>query len=79
MEELAIVTTEATEPEVEKTSRVKSFTVNHPRTAKVVGILAITGATLGAMSWWKAHNEDSETTEDNSAEDAPFDASSETA
>jgi hypothetical protein len=79
MEELAIVTTEDTTLEVEKTSRLKSFTVNHPRTAKVVGILAITGATLGAMSMWKARNENLESTEDESSEEVPFDASSETA
>jgi hypothetical protein len=78
MAELAIETPEPTELEVEKTSRLKSFTVNHPRTAKVVGFAAITAVTLGAISAWKARNEQSETTEDG-AEDVPFDASSLTA
>jgi hypothetical protein len=78
MEELAIVTSETTEPEVEKTSRFTSFTVNHPRTAKVVGIAAVTAATFGAMAMWKARQQESETTEE-SAEEVPFDASSKTA
>jgi hypothetical protein len=79
MEELAIVTSETTEPEVEKTSRFTSFTVNHPRTAKVVGIAAITAATFGAMAMWKARKENAESAEAESAEEVPFDASSKTA
>lgn len=41
---------EAVEPQVEKTSRFKSFTVNHPRTAKVVGIVALTAGVLGVVT-----------------------------
>lgn len=78
MAELAIETPEPTELEVQKTSRFESFNINHPRTAKVVGIAVITGATLGAMTMWKARKQESETTED-SVEDVPFDASSLTA
>lgn len=35
---------------VAKPSRFQSFTLNHPRTAKVVGLVAITTATLGVIS-----------------------------
>lgn len=79
MAELAIETPQAEEPEVEKTSRMKSFTVNHPRTAKVVGIAAVTAVTLGAVSAWKARKQESDSSEDtNTDEDPSFDASSET-
>lgn len=39
--------------EVEKPSRFRKFTVNHPRTAKVVSIAALTGAVLGAVAYVK--------------------------
>jgi len=46
MAELAVeTTTEAVEPQVEEKSRFKTFNVNHPRTAKVVGIAAVTALT----------------------------------
>jgi hypothetical protein len=80
MAEPAIETIElVVEPEVEETSRLKSFTVNHPRTAKVVGIVAVTAATLGAMSLWKARQEAKATETQDDENVVPFDASSETA
>ena len=78
MAEPKIETPEATEPQVEKTSRLKSFTVNHPRTAKVVGVIALTAATFAAISVVKNRRQAADTTEA-PASDVPFDASSETA
>lgn len=78
MAEPAIELSSDIETQVEKTSRLKSFTVNHPRTAKIVGIAAITAVTLGAVSAWKAHKQDVETTEAD-VEDVPFDTSSKAA
>lgn len=77
MAESPIETSKATEPQVEKTSRLKNFTVNHPRTAKVVGIVAVTVGTLGVISAVKARKQAANSTEAGTA-DAPFDASSET-
>ena len=34
-------TVQATEPQVEKKSRIKNFIATHPRTSKVIGVLAI--------------------------------------
>lgn len=69
--------TEAPEPVVVvKTSRLKNFKVNHPRTARVVGIAAITAATFGVLAW-RNNKKELDATED-STSDVPFDASSET-
>ena len=78
MAEPAIETPEAAEPQVEKTSRLKSFTLNHPRTAKVVGIVAVTAVTFGVIAKVQVRKQAVDTTEAG-AEDVPFDASSETA
>jgi len=81
MAELAVeTTTEAVEPQVEeKSSKFKTFTVNHPRTAKVVGIAAVTALTLGAVQMWKARNEDTSPSEEPDTDEAvSFDESSET-
>jgi len=66
MAELAVeTTTEAVEPQVEeKSSKFKTFTVNHPRTAKVVGIAAVTALTLGAVQAWKARKQDDTSSEE---------------
>ena len=69
----------AAEPVVEQTSRLKSFTVNHPRTAKVVGIAAITAVTLGAVQAWKTYKLESEETETLEGEVISIDDSSKTA
>jgi len=74
-----LVPTPEPEVEVEKTSRLKAFTVNHPRTAKVVGIVAITGATLGAIQLWKSRQEDDETETQDDENVVPFENSSKTA
>lgn len=79
MEELEVVTNNVSELEVEKKSRLQSFTVNHPRTAKVVGILAITGATLGAMTVWNNRKQISETIDEHTPVEVTFDVSSKTA
>lgn len=42
---------------VEEQSRLKSFTLNHPRTARVVGVVALTAATFGALQAWKSRKE----------------------
>lgn len=57
-------TAQAPEPTVEKTSRLRNFRSNHPRVAKVGGIIAITGATLGALAVWKGRQQVVEPTED---------------
>jgi len=46
---------DVTEPVVSELSALEHFTINHPRTAKVVGIAAITAVTLGGIAGWKAH------------------------
>jgi hypothetical protein len=56
MAESKIETTETPETivvTVEKPNRFRSFTVNHPRTAKVVSITALTAAVLGAVAYVK--------------------------
>lgn len=45
----------AKEAVVEQTSLLKTFTQNHPRAAKVVGITALTAATFAAISAWQAY------------------------
>lgn len=57
-------TVQAEEASVEKSSRLKNFRINHPRTAKVVGIVAITGATLGAVAVWKNRKQVAASVED---------------
>ena len=69
---------ETVETPVEKTSRFQSFTLNHPRTAKVVGIAAITAATLGAIQLWKNRQQDDNSMETDETDDS-FDTSSEIA
>jgi hypothetical protein len=60
--------------EVEKPSRLQSFKVNHPRTAKVVGIAAITAATFGAIAVWKNRRQIAQTVEDSAPEDENSDS-----
>lgn len=77
MAELATETTlEVVEPQNEKFS-LKSFTINHPRTAKVVGIAAVTALTLGAVQVWKARKQDA-SSEADTVEGTLIDESSET-
>jgi len=80
MAELAVeTTTEAVEPQVEEKSRFKTFNVNHPRTAKVVGIAAVTALTLGAVQAWKARKQDDTSSEEPDTDvTVSFDESSET-
>lgn len=63
-------------PVEEKPSRFKNFTLNHPRTAKVVAVVGITAATLGAIQVWKSRKQDPDLTEDDDS-DEPFETSSE--
>lgn len=70
-EPIVIDSSEVHETEVVKTSRLKNFRVNHPRTAKVVGIVAVTAATFGALAW-KNGKKDADTPEDSNL-DVPFD------
>lgn len=78
MAERAIEKLESIESEVEEqASRLKSFTVNHPGIAKVVGVAAITAATFGALTMWKARQESVPT--EGSEDVVLFDASSKTA
>jgi hypothetical protein len=60
---------------VEKTSRLKSFRINHPRTAKVTGIVAVTAVTLGAVTMWKNRKRVVDLTETSELEDS-FETSS---
>lgn len=79
MAELAVETPETVEPQVEETSRFKTFTINHPRTAKVVGIAAVTALTLGAVQMWKARKQETtESEEFDIDEEVSSDESSET-
>lgn len=71
---IEIVAETAEPPVEEQPNRFKAFTLNHPKTAKVVGIAAITVATLGAVQVWKNRKQDAEPTEDD-ASDEPFDTS----
>lgn len=72
---------EPTEAPVEeqKTSRFQNFNLNHPRTAKVVGVIALTAATLGAVQVWKNRAEKKAALEAEEADtsDDSFDTSSE--
>lgn len=77
MAEPPIETPVAAEPQVEKASRLKSFRVNHPRTARVVGIVAGTVAVLGVVNYVKNRKQAADSSEPGT-EDVPFDASSET-
>lgn len=53
----------AVSPVVKELSSLEAFTINHPRTAKVVGIVALTGVTFAAIAGWKAHKLKTEKTE----------------
>lgn len=67
-----------TTPEIvveEEQSRFKRFTLNHPRTAKVLGIAAITGATLGALQVIRARREAAAEAATEQGDDTPFDSS----
>jgi hypothetical protein len=77
MAEPAIETPVATEPQVEKTSRLKSFRVNHPRTARVVGIAAGAVAVLGVVNYVKNRKQAADSSEAG-GNDVSFDVSSET-
>lgn len=79
MEELEAVTPNGTVLEIKKTSRLQSFTVNHPRTAKVVGIVAITAATMGAMTVWNNRKQIAETIDDHTPVEVTFEVPSKTA
>lgn len=69
---------EPVETETEQPSRLKAFTLNHPRTAKVVGFAAIAAATLGAMQVWKNRKQNADESEtDDSNEPFETDTSSE--
>lgn len=70
--------TEAPKPEVVvvKTSRLKSFQLNHPRTAKVVGIVAVTAATFGVLAWRKNKQAVNDDATEDSTSDVPFDSDS---
>lgn len=51
----------------QKTNRIQRFRINHPRTAKVVGIAAVTAAVLGTVTVLKNRKQaalDSETETD---------------
>jgi len=67
----------ATEPQVEKTSRLKSFRVNRPRTARVVGYTAAVVAVLGVVNYVKNRKQAADSSEAGGNE-LTFDASSET-
>jgi negative regulator of sigma E activity len=56
-------TIEATEPQVEKVSRWTSFTTNHPRATKVLGITAAAAAVTGVVVVVKNCRKDSDSTE----------------
>jgi hypothetical protein len=60
-------TTEAPKPEVEKVSRWKSFTTNHPKATKVLGITAAAAAVTGLVVAVKNCKSDS----DSSSNQAP--------
>lgn len=69
---------EPVETETEQPSRLKAFTLNHPRTAKVVGFAAIAAATLGVMQVWKNRKQNADESEtDDSEEPFETDTSSE--
>lgn len=51
MAEPIVIDAEATEAPAPKTSRYKNFKLNHPRTARVVGIAAVTTVVLGGLAW----------------------------
>lgn len=69
---------EPVETETEQPSRLKAFTLNHPRTAKVVGFAAIAAATLGVMQVWKNRKQNADEYEtDDSDEPFETDTSSE--
>ena len=72
-------TVETVENPVEKTSRFQNFTLNHPRTAKAVGIVAITAATFGAIQVWKSRKQDDDSLDLSAPDDDSFDTSSEIA
>lgn len=78
MAESTTETSEAAEAKVEKSSRLKNFKVNHPRTAKVVGIAVVTVCTLGVVSAVKGRKQNDDSSEAGTS-DVEFDASSETA
>lgn len=63
---------------VNKTSRLKSFTVNHPRTAKVVGFTALACVVVGVVSAVQNRRQVVESTDDD-ASVVPFEAPSKTA
>lgn len=63
---------------VEKVSRFKNFTVNHPRTAKVVGIVALTAGVLTVVNVVKNRTEELDTPELDSLDNTIVDHSSET-
>lgn len=55
---------EATLVPVVPASRLQRFTLNHPRTAQVVGLAAITAVVLGAVQAYKARRQIAEKADD---------------
>lgn len=55
--EVKVITSNPETSVVEETSRLKRFTLNHPRTAKVVSVVAITAATFGVLQAWKSRKQ----------------------
>lgn len=78
MTESPITSPEAVQPPVEKTSRLQSFRVNHPRTAKVVGIVALTAGVLTAVNVVKSRNKVVVSTEPRADGEPLIETSSET-
>jgi len=74
---IEVVTAEAVETTVEETpGRFKTFTLNHPKTAKVVGYTAAAAAILGAVALWKSRKQSDLVDESQEPDDTPFETSS---
>lgn len=78
-EKIEAVVTDITDSAVDAQSGLKRFTVNHPRTAKIVGYGAITAAALGGLAWWNARKQTDFDDVDGTLEDDSFDAKSDIA
>lgn len=74
---IEVVAAENTEVPAEEPSRLAKFRLNHPRTAQVVGIAALTAATLGAVQVWKSRRLAAlEAEAQASSDDTPFETTS---
>lgn len=78
-EPIEAVVTDITESTSDAQSGFKAFTMNHPRTAKVVGYAAVTTAVLGAVAWWNAKKQSEFEEEHPRNEDGTFTTKSEIA